>query len=383
MLKTRIEIGIVAVLGMVALLVACAPAAAPTATPAPKAAATAPSAPATAAAPAAAPSAAAATPSKPSALEQLIEGARKEGLIKASLPSTLDEKDAQRLVQAMNAKYNLDLKLEFTPNAKMTGTAAQLMTELKTGGTPSWDVVVGTPRHFVEMARQGLLSTYDWTANFSYIPKEAVLLNGSYVGFAGEFYVPVYNTNLVKPEDAPKKWEDLIDPKWKGKIVAHNSASVWVQLTEFWGEARVTSLVDGLARQQPTFVNLPQVTARIGSGEYPLGSNADPGDVFVNQGRGAPIGFANDVKPVIAEFFGLVAPQRAQHPSAAALFIAFQLTPEAQKIWWEGSKWGAPFLPGPISDWLKGKELAYVTVDFLQKDGQRLEDKYLKTLGLK
>ncbi|MDP2661690.1 MAG: hypothetical protein Q8R28_13265, partial [Dehalococcoidia bacterium] len=207
MLKARIGIEIVAVLGMVALFMACTPAAVPTPTPAPKAAATAPSAPATAAAPAVAPSVAAATSSKPTALEQLIEAARKEGVVRANLSSSLGQKGAQRLIDALNKKYSLNLKVEYTPAAKMSAVVAQVMTELQTGGVPSWDVVMGTSTHFVEMEKRGQMSSFDWTETFPHIPQAAVMSGGRLLSHAVSFQLPAYNPNLVKVEDVPRKWE--------------------------------------------------------------------------------------------------------------------------------------------------------------------------------
>ncbi|MDP2726848.1 MAG: extracellular solute-binding protein [Dehalococcoidia bacterium] len=376
MLRARMGIGIVAILGMVALLVACAPAAAPTATPAPKATAAPP--------PAATPTAPAAKPSpKPSALEQLIEGSRKEGVVRANLSSSLGEKGAQRLTEALNKKYDLNLKLEYTPAVKMEAVVAQVVTELQTGGAPSFDILNGTLQHFMDMRQRGMLSTFDWVGAFPHVPRELVFFDGGWVGFASEYNLPAYNPNLVKPADAPRKWEDLLDPKWKGKLVMHNSVSAWIRLTETWGEEKVTALLQGLAKQDPVFVSAPQVVPRVTSGEYPLAAPVLASMFFDAQAKGAPIRFAEEVKPMVSMEYGLVVPQRAKNPNAARLLVAFTLTPEAQRIWWEEGKFASSLVPGPLADFVKGKDVATASLDFVTQNQVRLEDKYLKLVGLK
>ena len=317
----------------------------------------------------------------PGALNQLIEEARKERILRISLPSSLSDKGVDRLIEAFNKKYKLNLEVKHTPAGNAGQVSAQVMMEIKTG-RPSWDILCGpdATTSFWDMAQRGLLTPYDWVGTFPYIPREQVLLNGGFVGFAGSYYLPAYNSKLVKPEDVPRRWEDLLNPKWRGKLVGHDSAITWVKLTEVWGEARVTALVEGLEVQKPVLVNMPQVTLRVGSGEYPVAASADLGTVFMDQARGMPISPAGEVKPILGGYWGLVVPQRAQSPSAAKLFVGFQATPEAQQIWWEQARRGLPSAP-PMAEWLKGKEVYYGTVDFLQKEAMRLHEKYLKMLG--
>lgn len=334
--------------------------------------------------PAATPAAAAAKPvAQPNALEQLIEGARKEGMVKAMMSPRLGNKGAERLIGAFNKKYNLNLRLEYTPEAKWTGMVGQLMTELQAGGRPSADVYLATPRHFHSMAKDGLILAYDWTRTFSHIPQSAVLVDGTFITFITDNYVPAYNPNMVKPEDVPRKWDDLLDPKWKMGLVAGDSAGPWVKLTEAWGEARVTEFVVRLAKQEPVFVNFNQVVPKVTSGEYAVAAFADVSLVFEAQAVRAPIRLVEDVGHTVSYEIGLAMPRGAQNPNAARLFIAFQLTPEAVQIWWEEAKYSTPFVPGRLAEFMKGKEAVYNTIEFLNKEDKRLEEKYSKILGLK
>ncbi|MDP2728603.1 MAG: extracellular solute-binding protein [Dehalococcoidia bacterium] len=379
-----VRMALAAILALMTFLVACAPAAAPTPTPAPKAAATAPSAPVTAA-PAAAPSVTASQPTASTgALQQLIDGARKEGVVRANLSSTLGEKGAQQLIDALNKKYNLSLKLEFTTSANMPSGHAQLMTELTSGGAPSWDVIMGTVMHPIELANRGMLDTFDWTGAFPSIPKQLVYHNGGTLGIGVSYALPIYNPNLVKPADVPRKWEDLLDPKWKGKLVVPSPVQVWARLAQSWGEDRVDKLVAGLAQQDPIYALYPQVTQRVSSGEYPIAAMMDSIVVLPAQARGEPVKFANDVTPAIAQYYVLSVPKKAAHPNAAKLFAAFELDPEAQKIWWQATGLASELVPGsPMVEQLKGRDVFFSTIDFEVKEGGRLVEKYTKLSGQK
>ncbi|MDP2726847.1 MAG: substrate-binding domain-containing protein, partial [Dehalococcoidia bacterium] len=169
-----------------------------------------------------------------------------------------------------------------------------------------------------------------------------------------------------------------------GKLVLHDTAQVWVRLTEPWGEERVTKLVEGMERLEPAFGTANQVLDRIVSGEYPLVAAALQSQVFQAQADGAPGRFADEVKPIISDPYALVVPQKAKSPNAARLLMAFSLTPEGQQIWWEEAKYGSHLVPGtPIGDFSRGKEVFVTSQAFLDANADRLDTKYLKILGLK
>ncbi|MDP2727970.1 MAG: ABC transporter substrate-binding protein [Dehalococcoidia bacterium] len=318
-------------------------------------------------------------------MDQFIEGARKEGVVRANIMTTLGEKGAQRLTQALNKKYGLDLKMEYTPTANMSQVVAQAMTELKTGGTPSWDILNGTPMHFVQMNEQGMLDTFDWQQAFPDVPKELVYYGGASLSYGITYRLPTYNPNLVKPADVPRKWEDLVDPKWKGKLAVHSDTQTWERLVELWGEERVATLMEGLAKQDPILVALPQVLTRITSGEYPLAPYVLSSDLLLAQGRGEPVRFAEDVEPALGSSYLLTLPKKALHPNAAKLFIAFSLSAEGQNIWWEEARYGSSFIPqSPLAQLLKGKQVFFNTLEFERSlDSSRLKERFQKILGLK
>ena len=80
--------------------------------------------------------------------------------------------------------------------------------------------------HFIVWKREGILEPYVPEDVAKYYPAEHKDPDGTFATFRAWVCVIGYNTNMVKAEDAPKSYADLLDPKWTGKIVkAHPSYS--------------------------------------------------------------------------------------------------------------------------------------------------------------
>ena len=147
-------------------------------------------------------------------------------------------------------------------------------------------------------------------------------------------YQPAYNTSKVSAADAPKTWEDLLDPKWKGKLVqAHPSYSGFVSV----GMAALVKtfgweFIDKLAEQKPRIVqSAVDSTAYIVRGEALAGATATYNN-FGPMKKGEPIALVNP--PQGLPF--IVSPQaifaKAPHPNAAKVFSDWLFSVEAQQI---------------------------------------------------
>jgi len=146
--------------------------------------------------------------------------------------------------------------------------------------------------------------------------------------------VQAYNTKLVKKEDLPKTWEDLADPKWKGKLGIEAEDSDWL--------AGVSGEI-GAERAERVF---RQITGRNGvslrkghtlltqlvvSGEVPLALTVYNYKAEQLRAEGAPIDWFT-IGKAIARPNGVGVARRAPHPHAAVLFYDFELSEEGQTI---------------------------------------------------
>ncbi len=157
---------------------------------------------------AAAPPAMAVTPA-------LIEAAKKEG--KLSFYSALELTTAERLARNYEAKYpGIAVRVERSGAERIFQRIAQE----QGSGINAVDVANSTdPAHYLEWKKNDWLAPYVPEDVAKYFPADQIDADGMYATSCAWLEAIGYNTNLVKREDAPKSYADLLDPKWQGKIV--------------------------------------------------------------------------------------------------------------------------------------------------------------------
>src|SRR5262249_21480885 len=143
-----------------------------------------------------------------------------------------------------------------------------------------------------------------------------------------------YNTNLVKPEEAPTMFADLLDPRWQGKIVKGNPNYSGTVFTATFALSRDLgwSYFERLAPQKVREVeSSPDPPNRLGRGESAVQADGAHSQLLLLRERGAPVEvvYAGEGTPLI------IAPsavfKTAPSPNAARLFQSFVLSIEAQQ----------------------------------------------------
>ena len=149
-------------------------------------------------------------------VDELVAAAKKEGTMEFYAPSTLTPQGAQALTAALNQKYSLNIKLQYSPSGNMTRDVGKLVGLAASGTPPEWDLMVVTDAHHATLWLRKLHQTYDYRSLG--VDSKAIQYDNGAVSFANQFVLPAYNKQLVAPKDAPKSWDDLLNPKWKGKM---------------------------------------------------------------------------------------------------------------------------------------------------------------------
>ena len=317
---------------------------------------------------------------KGAALDELLAAVRKEGQIDFHAPSTLTPPGAQALAEAFNRKYNLTIKFRFHPTGGMGTDVTKVVTRSAAGIAPEWDVMVVTDAHHATLWLRKLQQPFDYSKLG--VDRNVIYFDNGAVSLANQFALPAYNTKLLSAKDAPKRWEDLLDPKWKGgklgvTVATHHLA----RLAADWGEERTTKYVRDLARQEPSIGPLGAVYTRLQLGEVVLAAGLP--DSFIHQAKktGAPIAFAEDVQPVISPAYHAAVLKNASHPNSGHLFIAFLMSPEGQQIWEKFTGESSAFIPGTSAyKYAQGKRVLYMTQE-QAKNMDRLRAEYYKILG--
>lgn len=313
-------------------------------------------------APQGAPTSAPATSFSP-AVQQLIQGARSETVLKASWsPSSFGGSAGfERLVQGMNKKYGLTIQTQFTPGIDEQAMAGRLAQEAAANQPATEDVYLGNPAGMHDVIPLNAFKSMDWRALVDRrLDAEGefdpVAPNGIGLAFASSVVGISYNTNIVRSNEVPHKLNDLLDPKWKGKIASTPYASGWREFVapDLLGPDATFAFVRKFAPQVAGLIRCGE-SDRITSGEFAmLVMDCGANDVITLKRQGAPIDHALlDDAAVVHNRYGAV-PVNSASPNAAALFVAYLETPEAQSILWEVD--GLDFYLFPESNTRKAAE---------------------------
>jgi iron(III) transport system substrate-binding protein len=313
-------------------------------------------------------------------IDDLIAGAKKEGTIEFYAPSTLTPQGAQALGAAFNKKYGLNVKLQFSPSGNMTRDIGKVVGLGSSGVPPEWDLMVVTDAHHATLWVKKMHHPFDYKS-IGVDPKMIQYDNGA-VSFANQFVLPAYNKKLVSASDAPKTWDDLLNPKWKGKLGVSSATHHMARLAAGpWGEEKTTNFVKALTKQELILGRLGEIYNRLLLGEIVVAVSLSDSEIKSEKNKSAPVVFAEAVSPLIAPAYEAGAPKNAPHPKVAYLMAAYLTTQEAQKIWEKYAGQSSAFIPGTTAyKYVQKKNVVYMTQDQAEMV-DRLSREYGKIFG--
>jgi iron(III) transport system substrate-binding protein len=225
---------------------------------------------------------------------------------------------------------------------------------------------------------EGLIEPFDWLGLFNWITEKDLDYGGQALIANTQFILPAYNTNLVRGPDVPRTWDDVVDPKWRGKLASTIYQDTWTLLAQpdQWGEERTLEFVRRHAAQDPKLGRFPEVHQRVISGEVALTALDYASWVGAAKEEGAPVEVAV-VEPVPVFVSMVMVPKKARHPNAAALLAAWFLTEDGQRLLEEGWVGTSLFKPGtPAARFAEGKKLALPNLEFQLAHTNRLQKQY-------
>jgi len=143
-----------------------------------------------------------------------------------------------------------------------------------------------------------------------------------------------YNTKLVAPQDLPKHYIDLLDPKWKGKLgVNRNNFMFLAAMLDFYGQKKGEEFLQGLARQNPQVRSGGTLTATlVGAGELPIAVSVNANNVENVKEKGSPVDWVRIEDVLYGEPHPAAVMARAPHPNAARLIVEFAISREGQQL---------------------------------------------------
>ena len=163
----------------------------------------------------------------------LIEGAKKEGTV--MWYCSMNAEDAKKLTDSFNKKYPF-VKVEFF-RSNSTKVLHRIMTETKTGRY-LFDVVGVSGFEIYQMIKSGLVQPYHSPESKAY-PELFKDLRGYWTDYFDSYAIIGYNTKQIAKGQQPKDWPDMLDPKWKGKLMVDSEDVRWyATILDRWGEKK-------------------------------------------------------------------------------------------------------------------------------------------------
>jgi iron(III) transport system substrate-binding protein len=142
-----------------------------------------------------------------------------------------------------------------------------------------------------------------------------------------------YNTRQVSAKDLPRDYADLLDPKWKGKMLMDATDYDWFgTLASVWGREKTLHYMTQLARQEPQWRRGHGLTAQlVAAGEVPL-AWAYSFRIERMKGDGAPVDWIDTFNPIITTLSGIGLSAKPTHVNTGKLFIDFVTSTKAQEM---------------------------------------------------
>jgi ABC-type Fe3+ transport system substrate-binding protein len=260
--------------------------------------------------------------------DEIIAGAKKEG--KLTIYSVLAVPDHSLIIDAFKRKYpfiNVEL---WRPSNAAEGVVTRMVTEAS-ANTHLVDVI-GTDNLLMSyLIKRNLVMRYESPEREAFEPtfKDK---QGYWTAFYLNPKVIPYNSKLVPAEEAPKSYADLLDPKWKDKLVMEDTEGGWFgTLYLYWGEQKALEYMHQLDKQNIALRNgHTLMTMLIAAGEYPAAVINNGPRVELTKMRGAPLDW-NPPDPTVVSITTIAAAAQAPHPNAAKLYIDHVLSREIQE----------------------------------------------------
>lgn len=293
---------------------------------------------------------------------KLVEAAKKDGA-KVIIYGSLETPVIDGVIQAFRKKTGINAEYW---RASAMSVMNRAMTEYR-AGNPAYDIVLNNSDPLVIMANDGMLAKYDSPTARKY-PADQIDARFGPITRYGIVGI-VYHKGLIKPEDAPKAIEDLVNPKYKGLLVMadptlHVTTIQWLSsLHKIMAREKADRFIRDLAAMKPVMVeSMLPVSERVATGEIPIGLTFVKFAYSAAQ-AGAPLDYVK-IDRMLGDSHFVVLGSKAPHPNAGKAFIDFYLDDESMRILAQNGEFANrkgiyPPLPG-------AEKIQYVQMEVLE-----------------
>jgi iron(III) transport system substrate-binding protein len=304
--------------------------------------------------------------------QRLLEGAKSEG--EAVIYANMDVAAMKPLTDGFMKKY---------PGIKATSThfsGASIITRIDSearAGKPLSDVVLS--------GQLGVLALIDKKVAARYRSPEREFYregfkdkDGLWTAYMTNVMATAYNTRQVKKEETPRALEDLLKPRWKGKLTMDSQSYVWFgTIFQYLGEEAAVRFMKRLNEQNLSHQRGRRLmTQLVAAGEFDMTVETNLNSVLSLSKQGAPLWFA-PMPPFFLSPSLVFLSANANHPYAGALFIDYLLSEDGQKIVVTTNRMPANIkVKSPESQLLEGQDVRMPNILDIGKSYQAIGNRY-------
>jgi iron(III) transport system substrate-binding protein len=306
---------------------------------------------------------------------RVLEDAKKEGAL--VWYTALNLNDSEMLTKRFEQLYPF-IKIE-TLRLSSFSLLTKIQTEARAGAFKA-DVIeiAGVLGHILK--REGLFAKYT-SPESRFYPDSVKDPDGTWTSFFMNTHVLAYNTKLVKKDELPRTYEEIINPKWKDKITMSEDFDIFGMMLKVMGRAKGIEFMRRLAVQGVNLKNSYSLTiGAVASDEVPLCLNVYGTRTEEFKKRGAPVDWI-PLEFTLASLEPLAVGAKAPHPNSARLFVDFLLSKEAQGMMRE--RFRIPSRPDVLPDppeLTKGLKLIPTDLS-LAEQSKQLAEEFRQTFG--
>jgi iron(III) transport system substrate-binding protein len=306
---------------------------------------------------------------------RVLEDAKKEGAL--VWYTALNLNDSEMLTKRFEQLYPF-IKIE-TLRLSSFSLLTKIQTEARAGAFKA-DVIeiAGVLGHILK--REGLFAKYT-SPESRFYPDSVKDPDGTWTSFFMNTHVLAYNTKLVKKDELPRTYEEIINPKWKDKITMSEDFDIFGMMLKVMGRPKGMEFMRRLAAQGVNLKNSYSLTiGAVASDEVPLGLNVYGTRTEEFKKRGAPVDWI-PLEFTLASLEPLAVGAKAPHPNSARLFVDFLLSKEAQGMMRE--RFRIPSRPDVLPDppeLTKGLKLIPTDLS-LAEQSKQLAEEFRQTFG--
>jgi iron(III) transport system substrate-binding protein len=317
-------------------------------------------------------------------VQGLIAKAEKEGEV-VMLTNTMGPDVAQPLFEDFKSYYGLK-NVELRHTMKRSGSVISTLKQDISAGQNTFDIIqVGSPAFFLELSGRDALMKYESPNYQNFVPsvtgikKGAVAKPGYFVSSHVNVFGIVWNSKFVKKDI--KTWQDVLDPKYKGKIIVADILKS-ATIVNIYGGLRTVlpkTYFEGLAKLDPIFIlSHRSIVRKIVAGEKWIGVMTATGLAYKAAAKGAPIKAVLPPGGTVALGYPFGILQKAPNPNAAKLWVDYLHTKRGHMMYLNAKGFSSGLKNAKVSELLRSFAPPVGSLDIIPIDWPKYGPKQVK-----